>query len=292
MIDLHTHSTCSDGIKSPRELVDFFNEKGIKIASITDHNNVDAHVEYESEGYDKYYNGIMIRGTELQTIYHDYIIEILVYNYDLKSFKEYVDYTRKRFWEFHESAYQELLAKARSMGLAYKENNRPLGGSYYCNMKFQEAIAACFEENKDKVPERILRDLVYFYRYEFQSPDGLFHIDAKKGFPPLEEVLSAARDSKGVTSLAHMDDYDIKEDKIEFLTELYGHNQIDALECFHPVISLENTAKYMEFAKNNGILISAGSDYHGKKELDHRHSIDTPATKEEVTVLSKILPHY
>lgn len=292
MIDLHTHSTCSDGIKSPRELVDFFNEKGIKIASITDHNNVDAHVEYESEGYDKYYNGIMIRGTELQTIYHDYIIEILVYNYDLKSFKEYVDYTRKRFWEFHESAYQELLAKARSMGLAYKENNRPLGGSYYCNMKFQEAIAACFEENKDKVPERILRDLVYFYRYEFQSPDGLFHIDAKKGFPPLEEVLSAARDSKGVTSLAHIDDYDIKEDKIEFLTELYGHNKIDALECFHPVISLENTAKYMEFAKNNGILISAGSDYHGKKELDHRHSIDTPATKEEVTVLSKISPHY
>lgn len=292
MIDLHTHSTCSDGIKSPRELVNFFNEKGIKVASITDHNNVDAHVEYESEGYDKYYNGTMIRGTELQTIYQDYIIEILVYNYDLKSFKEYVDYTRKRFWEFHESAYQELLAKARSMGLSYKENDRPLGGSYYCNMKFQEAIAACFDENKDKVPERILSDLVYFYRYEFQSPGGMFHIDAKKGFPPLEEVLRAAHDSRGVTSLAHIDDYDIKEDKIAFLTELYGTHKIDSLECFHPVISLENTSKYMEFAKNNGILISAGSDYHGKKELDHRHSIDTPATKEDVTILSKILPHY
>lgn len=289
MIDLHMHTTCSDGIKSPRELIDFLNEKKIKIASITDHNNVNAHVEYESEGYQKYYDGLMIRGTELQTLYKDYIIEILVYNYDLKSFKEYVDYTRKRFWEFHESAYQELLKKAREMGLKYIENDKPLGGSYYCNMKFQEAIAACYEENKDKVPERILTDLVYFYRYAFQSPDGLFHIDAKKGFPPLEDILRAAKECNGVTSLAHIDDYDIKEDKIEFLTELYGTHKIDALECFHPVISLDNTKKYMEFAKNNNILISAGSDYHGKKELDHRHSIDTPAKREEVTILNKIL---
>ncbi|MDE6292047.1 MAG: PHP domain-containing protein [Bacilli bacterium] len=289
MIDLHMHTTRSDGIKTPRELIDFLNEKKITVASMTDHNNVDAHVEYESEGYAKFYNGIMIRGTELQTLYNGYIIEILVYNYDLNSFKDYVDYTRKRFWEFHESAYQELLEKAKTMGLSYKENDRPLGGSYYCNMKFQEAIAACYDENKDKVPEKILTDLVYFYRYAFQSPDGMFHIDAKKGFPPLEEVLSAARDSKGITSLAHIDDYDIKEDKIKFLTELYGEHNIDALECFHPVISLDNTAKYMEFAKNNGILISAGSDYHGKKEIDHRHSIDTPAKLEDVTILSKIL---
>ncbi len=290
MIDLHMHTTYSDGIKTPRELIDLLNEKRIKIASMTDHNNVDAHVEYESEGYDKYYNGKMIRGTELQTLYHGYIIEILIYNYDLKSFKDYVDYTRKRFWEFHESAYQELLKKAREMGLSYKENDRPLGGNYYCNMKFQEAIAACYEENKDKVPERILTDLVYFYRYAFQSPDGMFHIDSKKGFPPLEEVLQAAHESKGITSLAHIDDYDIKEDKIEFLTELYGTHKIDALECFHPVISLENTAKYMVFANNNHLLISAGSDYHGQKKLDHRHSIDTPAKKEDVTILSKI-PH-
>ncbi len=291
MIDLHMHTTCSDGIKSPRDLIDFLNEKDIKIASITDHNNVDAHVEYESEGYEKYYDGIMIRGTELQTIYKDYIIEILVYNYDLRSFKEYVDYTRKCFWDFHKSAYQELLAKAREMGLSYRENDRPLGDSYYCNMKFQDAIAACYEENKDKVDNRILKDLVYFYRYEFQSPDGMFHIDMSKGFPPLDEVLQAAKYSKGVTSLAHIDDYDIKEDKIEFLKELYGTHQIDALECFHPVISLENTEKYKRFAQNNGILVSAGSDYHGKKELDHRHSIDTPATYDEVTILRKILNH-
>ncbi len=285
------HTTHSDGIKKTRELIELLNEKKIRIASITDHNTVDAHLEYESEGYDKYYNGTMIRGTELQTLYHDYIVEILVYNYDLKSFKDYVDYTRKRFWDFHKNAYQELLAKARSMGLAYKENDRPLGGSYYCNMKFQEAIAACYEENKDKIPEKILTDLVYFYRYEFQSPDGMFHIDAKKGFPPLEEVLRASHESNGITSFAHIDDYDIKEDKIEFLKELYGTHKIDALECFHPVISLENTDKYKRFAQENNILISAGSDYHGKKELDHRHSIDTPATYDEVTILSKILPH-
>lgn len=289
MIDLHMHTTYSDGIKNPRDLIDLLNKEKIITASMTDHNNVDAHVEFESEGYAKYYNGKMIRGTELQTIYHDYLIEILVYNYDLASFKDYVDYTRKRFWEFHEYAYQELLKKARSLGLVYKENDKPLGGSYYCNMKFQEAIAACYEENKDKIPEKLLTDLVYFYRYGFQNPDGLFHIDMKKGFPPIEEVLKAAKEAKGVTSLAHIDDYAIKEDKIEFLSELYGTHDIDALECYHPVISLDNTKKYMEFANDRGILISAGSDYHGKKNLDHRHSINTPAKKEEVTILAKIL---
>lgn len=289
MIDLHMHTTKSDGVKSPRDLIDLLNEKKITIAAMTDHNNVDAHVEYEDGGYQKYYQGVMIRGTELQTLYHDYIIEILVYDYNLKSFKEYVDYTRKRFWEFHEYAYQELLKRAKKMGLSYRENDRPLGGSYYCNMKFQEAIAACYEENKDKMDERLLTDLVYFYRHGFQSPTGLFHIDMSKGFPPIEEVLQASRECGGVTSLAHIDDYDIKENKIAFLSELYREHQIDALECFHPVISMDNTRKYQAFAKDHDILVSAGSDYHGKKNLDHRHSIDTPAKEREVTILSKIL---
>ena len=45
MIDLHMHTTYSDGQFNVRELLRILNEKGIKYASITDHNSIEAHKE-------------------------------------------------------------------------------------------------------------------------------------------------------------------------------------------------------------------------------------------------------
>ena len=89
MIDLHLHTTYSDGAYSVRELIDILNENNIKYASITDHNSIDALIEYEENGYDKFFNGKMIRGTEIQTLVNGYLIEVLVYNYDIDKFKKF-----------------------------------------------------------------------------------------------------------------------------------------------------------------------------------------------------------
>ena len=287
MIDLHLHTTYSDGDYSVRDLINILNEKKIKLASITDHNSVDAHREYRDSTYDRLYDGKMIMGSEIQTLMEDYLIEVLVYGYDLDHFKEYVDETRKKFWDFHYHAYQELLSKARALGLKYQEPSRPLENGYYCNMKFQDAIAACYEENKGLVDERILKDHLYFYRHEFQNPNSIFYIDNSASFPKIEDLIRVAHECHGLCVLAHIDEYQSIEDKGAFLDALVHDTAIDDIECFHPSISRENTKKYMDYAKSHNLLISAGSDFHGP-HLPHRKGIDTIATKEEVTILKKL----
>lgn len=287
MIDLHMHTTYSDGKYSVLELIDILNAKKINYASITDHNSVDAHIEFEQKEYQRKFNGKMIRGVEVQTIVNDYLIEVLIYNYDLDSLKKYIDNTRRMFWHFHENAYQKLLEIAQNMGLKYIEPKRNLENGYYCNMKFQEAIGACLDENKKIVSERILTDILYFYRHEFQNINSPFYIDNKKAFPALNEVIEVAHECGGIILLAHIDEYQAIPNKEEFLEFLFKNYNLDGLECFHPSISKENRVKYMDFALRNNLLISAGSDFHSP-HLEHRKNIDTEATLNEVTVLRRI----
>lgn len=282
------HTKYSDGEFEVKELLEILKRERIKIASMTDHNSCDAHVEYRDMGYDRIFNGKMITGTELQTIKDRYLIEVLVYNFNLDEFKKYIDGTRKTFWEFHHSAYQELLKRARELGLSYIEPERPLENGYYCNMKFQEAIQACSDKNRGKIPDKMLDDHLYFYRHEFQNPDSIFFVDNSKAFPNIDDLIRAAHECGGTTILAHIDEYQTIEDKIAFLDNLIATTAIDGMECFHPAISKENRKKYIEYAQRNGLLISAGSDFHGSY-LPHRRGINTDAMTEDVTVLKKIL---
>lgn len=286
MIDLHIHSTYSDGAHTVKELIDILNKNNIKYASITDHNSIEAHLEYEANNYDKLYNGTMLRGTEIQTIVDGYLIELLVYNYDIKGFKEYIDNTRKKFWDFHNNAYQELLNKASKLGLKYTEPDRPIENGYYCNMKFQDAISPHVDYNKNIIDERVITDHLYFYRHEFQNPDSIFFVDNTKAFPKLKELIEVSHQHNGIVFIAHIDEYQVIPDKIEFLNKIIKEYKIDGIECFHPAINEENRKKYIRFARENNLLISAGSDFHGD-HLPHRKTIKTEATFAEVNWLEK-----
>ena len=281
------HTKYSDGQFNVKELINILNEKGIRYASITDHNSVLAHLEYRDDNLQEFYNGKMITGVEIQTLVGKYLIEVLVYNFDLDKFNEYIENTRKTFWEFHDSAYQELLLKARKLGLKYIEPDRKLQNGYYCNMKFQEAIAACYDYNKNIIDEKILTDHLSFYRNEFQNPNSYFFVDNTKAFPKLEDVISVAHECSGIVFLAHIDEYQAIDDKMDFLINLVSDYELDGIECFHPAISLENRLIYMQFAKDNNLLISAGSDFHGE-HLSHRRKITTIATLDDIEWLKDI----
>lgn len=288
MIDLHLHTKYSDGDYTVKELIILLNQLKVKYASITDHNSIDGIIEFIENDYESLYNGIMIPGTEIQTIVGDYLIELLIYGYNVYEFKNYVNETRKKFWDFHKSAYKELLNRAKEMGLKYIEPEKEFGNGYYCNMKFQEALQSCYQHNKTILSEKTLLDHLYFYRNEFQNPKSVFFVDNKKGFPKLEEVINAAHESNGLVSLAHIDEYQSIENKTDFLKYLVSNFDIDAIECMHPSISRTNEQKYMSFAKENNLLMSAGSDFHGP-HLHHRRMLTTRATLNDATILKRLV---
>ena len=288
MIDLHMHTKYSDGQFEVKELINILNEKSIKYASITDHNSIGAHIEMRDNSLYDLYNGKMITGVELQTLVDDYLIEVLVYNFNIDKFNKYIENTRKTFWEFHENAYKELLKKGDKLGLRYIEPDRELGNGYYCNMKFQEAIASCLDYNKNIIDEKILTDHLHFYRNEFQRVGSDFYVDNKKAFPKLDDVIKNAKEAGGIVFIAHIDEYQVISDKMKFLEEVFDRYDIDGIECFHPAINVENRLKYIEFCSTNGLLISAGSDFHGE-HLSNRRNITTEATLDDIEWLNNII---
>ena len=180
-----------------------------------------------------------------------------------------------------------MLLKAKKLGLKYIEPGRKLQNGYYCNMKFQEAIAACYEYNKNIIDEKILLDHLHFYRNEFQRVGSEFYVDNKKAFPTLDDVIKNARDAGGMIFIAHIDEYQAIPNKMEFLDYLFKNYDLDGMECFHPAINVENRLKYIEYCSTNNLLISAGSDFHGE-HLSHRRNITTEAKLEDIKWLEDL----
>ena len=89
-VDFHIHTRYSDGGKSIDEIVDLCKMNNIGYISITDHNTY--HIYEENKDY-----GIKIlKGMEVDVIYKDMTLHMLLYNFDLKSklLKEYYDKNR------------------------------------------------------------------------------------------------------------------------------------------------------------------------------------------------------
>ena len=87
-IDLHMHSTISDGVLTPKEIIDEAVKNGVNTISICDHDTVEAYTDELFE-YAKKNNINLIRGVEIST--QDEVgVHVLGYNYDLNN-KELLD---------------------------------------------------------------------------------------------------------------------------------------------------------------------------------------------------------
>lgn len=89
MIDLHIHSTYSDGSNSPTEILRIAQEQKLEYISITDHNSVDAYNELRKTR--NLFEGKIISGVEISTSYKGQNIEILGYGIDIKSIEVFLN---------------------------------------------------------------------------------------------------------------------------------------------------------------------------------------------------------
>ena len=77
MIDLHMHSTCSDGSDDYKTILKKAQELGLNYISITDHDNCKVYEEMEKDNIKDYYTGNLIPGVELQAYILVFSIELL-----------------------------------------------------------------------------------------------------------------------------------------------------------------------------------------------------------------------
>lgn len=278
-IDLHMHSKYSDdGEFTPEELVNQCKEAGVKIMAIADHNSVKA-IDDEIK-YCKEQGITCIPAIEIDCVFNGVNLHVLGYGMDYKNEKiiELEDNVLRQ--ELEASAKKLELTNAMGFDLVEADMNALSDTGVWTGEAFGEALLEK-EEYKDhellkpyrEGGERSDNPYVNFY-WDFYAQGKPCYTEII--FPSLEEVIDMIYENGGVTVLAHpgnnlKDNYALFDDMA-----MLGLDGVEAFSSYHDEAAINY---FYEKGKEYNMLITCGSDYHGKTKpsislKDSKCSID------------------
>lgn len=268
-VDFHVHTTSSDGILSPSEVVKRAYENNVKYLAITDHDTVDGLNEAIEESYK--YDIILIPGIELSTQHNNESVHILGFFKD-DSFKN-----------------QELIKELDNI-----KNHRIIRAKKMVNkLKEEFNIEINFEkilkDAKDTIARpHIAREIINCgYPYTHDEIFNKFIGKNCKAYVPTLKLstidgLKLLKKYNAHVFLAHPK-LIVNSSIHEFLSM-----DFDGLESIYYLNTQEETEFFLKLANDNNLLISCGSDFHGNLKDDTRHG-DIGSVELPYEYLSKFL---
>lgn len=148
MIDLHIHTTYSDGTYSVKEILKEAQEKKLEVISITDHDNVKAYKEIWKIDVNNFYSGKIITGCEFKCVLPEYNlpIEILGYEFEVSIVEKFLDSHNNM--EKQSKYLEHLKSVGKRIGLTFDENIKVnLERAEYASLIFEREINK-YEKNK------------------------------------------------------------------------------------------------------------------------------------------------
>ena len=288
MIDLHIHTSYSDGTDSVIELLEKAEKNKLEYISITDHDNCRAYDELKHLEIEKFYNGKIISGVEIKCGYKGRLIEILGYNVDTEKINNWSNefYKYKTKSDLQAKYFDLLYDKCLQMGLVMseKENVEFDRSKDWASVQIYKEIKKHLE-NKEKVPEDFWNEFKVFSKKYCGDKNHILYINKTLDYPTLEEAIKAVKDAGGLVFLAHVFIYDWAKDKKVLLNDILENYDIDGIECFHSEFSEEDIKYLKNFCKEKQYYMSGGSDYHGS----NKRNIDLAVGKGNLKIKNEII---
>lgn len=242
-VDLHTHSTFSDGRYTPTMLVKEAVAKNLAVLALTDHDSWNGVAEAQAAAA-KYGDKLkIITGVELGTQYEHDSVHILGYHVsmDCQPLHAKMDAMRHA----RETRLYEMLAKLDKFG-------------------YHVEVEACDPKNRAVGRPHVAKALVakgYFASVQ-EVFDALLHQGGPAYVPQPklspQEAVSLLHEAGGIAVLAHpseLVDSTLPE-------RLLAQVPFDGLEVYHPSADVGARAQWLALAQQRGLLVSGGSDFH------------------------------
>ena len=275
-IDLHMHSTFSDGVFTPTELVELRKNEGYDVVAVTDHDGAKGVKEALQAGEKL---GVkVIPGIEIGTVMDagfipgagdssmnegEVELHILGYGIDpenkalcdqMQLIKEYRDERNKKLlWYFQEKGfdikYADLVRRPDQEYVA-----KPDFAWVFVNRGYVQNISEAFRSEKYLAARAVQR----LKQMPYPTEDAVRLIQGAGGVA----VLAHPMKTKGLGEKSSDEFFDNLIRLITRLKEwgLYG------LECYHPSASEEDSERLVDIAHRTGLKITRGSDYHGPQD--------------------------
>ncbi|MBU3742765.1 MAG: phosphatase [Candidatus Kapabacteria bacterium] len=264
--DLHTHTTCSDGVRRPDELVAMAEQAGLQFLGIADHDTVEAHHVLRKGGY----NGPIriMPAIELSCFEHQREIHVLGYCFDIDN-ADVLAYAAAKHIERYERAAQ-MVERLRRFGNAITIDEvvetaagapigRPHIAAVLVKRGFVRSIQDAFDTWLDSTRP------AYVTRPTFTVAEGVRLIRNAGGFASIAHPMRTFADPRLFLQLMA--------------------SGINGVEVFHPSHYFTTREYYRVLAKQHGLMITGGSDFHGTRDYDERNFGKFGLTSERVDAL-------
>jgi predicted metal-dependent phosphoesterase TrpH len=247
-IDLHMHSTASDGSFAPEVIAGMAAANGVEIFSLTDHDTLDglppARERAKRDGLR------LVPGVELSVSEEGIDVHLLAYGFDPTD--PALVAAVARFREGRHERARKILSRLKGLGIRI-------------SLEEVEEIAHGGALGRPHVAEALLRaGHVETFNEAFQRFLG-HHAPAYVPKPrvTLEEASSIVKDAGGVTILAHPGTLNR-----DHLIPAWARRGLDGIEVWHSKHDAVAVDRYRGFAQLHGLLMTGGSDYHGERTPD------------------------
>lgn len=243
-VDLHIHTSHSDGTDSLEKVLDKAYSIGLEYISITDHESMEAYKYIEEMNK---YKLKIIPGLELHTYYKGQEVHLQAYGLDYKN-SQIASYLEELREGRSQVAY-ESVRMIRKKGIDLKwEDVQEIAGADVAITKGHviRALADLELDNRD------------FY-YDFFNPLGRYYIDYKEN--PFSEAFEIVESNKGKAFLAHPGLINNDNLVIDIMKKFRP-----GLEVYYYYYGKERNSlieKYKTISEEYATIYSGGSDYHG-----------------------------
>jgi 3',5'-nucleoside bisphosphate phosphatase len=252
MIDLHSHTTASDGTCSPEELVQEAVRTGVTVLGITDH---DTFAGYDQAlPYAKDAGVELVCGIELSTKLQGQSIHLLGYFFE----GAHLDEFRAEILDMQASRRDRnirLVARLRELGLditleeAEARGKGMTGRPHFAQILLEKGYVNTIQQAFDDYLAEEAKG--YVYRRE----------------PQFSEGVQMIRKAGGIASIAHPVRF--KGDFASVVGDL-AQSGMNALEAYHSDHTAADTENFLRLAKEHGLAVTGGSDFHGTVKPDIR----------------------
>ena len=269
-IDLHVHSTSSDGTFSPTELVAYGLKKGLCAFALTDHDTTSgiAEAQEAARGTDL----TVIPGIELSTSWKNRDIHILGLNIEPEN--AYFQDNLRDFQLEREHRNKKIIKKMQDMGLSisYDEMLKSFPDSVWTRAHFARFLLNTHQVHT--IPEAFNR----------------FLGDHAPCFVPREKVtpfqaVQMIHQGGGKAVLAHPLLYHLTSGELDELTAALTKSGLDGIEAIYSSNKGMDETNMRRLASKYKLFITGGSDFHGS----NKPSIDLGCGKGNLKIPSSLL---
>ena len=250
MIDLHVHTTASDGQYTPSEIMEKASEKNISVIAITDHDTV-AGLEEGAKSAKKQ-KITFVPGTELNISYPTGEFHLLGLGF--KKISPSLEELLANLVKNREIRNLQIIEKMREGGvnITLEEMqadfpNTVLGRPHFA----AELVKKKVVKTRQQAFDRYLAKRRPWYVARVGSN--------------LDEAIVAIKESGGIPVIAHPMSLYLSWGKLPDALQNFYERGVMGLEAFHPGARVTECLRLEELAQKIGYFVTAGSDFHGEK---------------------------